>query len=413
MKRILLVNTYYRPHYGGVETTLYHIAATLRKGGYDPVVLASDRGLGPSSRLASQEEIDGVSVHRFRLPRRKWLLNILSIWDEYRGAGKLAKRLHQEAPFSAVLVRSHICGLGVLSAFDVGTPFIYLPPSAVWIQNAPTMVNRSGNFLRRSIRDLNSRIQLPLHSRFQRRLLRDSPLVWVFSEVMRDQVQASRGAAPLRVVPPGVDLVRFRPADRPLRDGLRSRQGAGSNDLIGLCLARLVPQKGLESAVGAMALLPRPSRWMLWIVGDGPEQSLLEAMAERLGVATKVKFFPPTSKPEDWYAASDLFMMTSRYEPFGQTLLEAQASGLPVAGFLRDDAAGILNANAEVIRHGETGWLVPFGERPLADLLGRLERGSWPADRRESRNARTWVESSFTWERFCGTLLAAFERNED
>jgi 1,2-diacylglycerol 3-alpha-glucosyltransferase len=409
MKRILLVNTYYRPHYGGVETTLFHIADTLRKNGYEPVVLACDRGLDPSAKLPVHEEIEGVPVFRFRLPRRKWLLNLLSLVDEYRGARKLAGRLHRESPFSAVLVRSHVCGLGALSALAASIPFLYLPPSAVWIQSAPDMVNRSGPFLRRALRDLNSRIQLPVHCRIQRRLLRESPLVWVFSEVMRTQIREARGARPLSVVPPGVDLERFRPDAGPGRDGLRRACGAGGNDLIGLCLARLVPQKGLGTAIEAMSALPRPSRWRLWIVGDGPEQGLLEAMAVRLGAAERVKFFPPTAEPEAWYAAADLFLMTSRYEPFGQTLLEAQASGLPVAGFLRDDGAGILNANAEVVRPGETGWLVPFGGKPLAELLSGLESGSWPSDRRESVNARKRVEADFTWDRFCRRLLEAFE----
>lgn len=408
MKRILLLNTYFRPHYGGVETTLYHIAVTLKKSGHDPVVVTSDRGTNGASCLAAFEVIDGIPVHRYHLPRRKWLLNTLSIADEYWRAGELARRLHKESAFHGVLARTHVAGLGALSSLE-RVPFLYLPPAVVWIQNAPALVNRSGGGLRRALRWLNTSSQLPLHAAIQRRLLRRAARVWVFSDAMRTQVGKARAEAPLRIVQPGVDLGQFRPAPENERRLLRAQRGASDGDLVALGLARLVPQKGFDAAVEALAGLPRESRWILWLVGDGPESSLLRAQAQRLGVADRVKFFPPTSEPGEWYSAADLFLMTSRYEPFGQTLLEAQASGLPVAGFLRDDAAGILNANAEVVRNGETGWLVPFGGEELGRLMRGLETGALASGREESARARAWVESRFTWERFCAELLAEFE----
>jgi glycosyltransferase involved in cell wall biosynthesis len=173
-------------------------------------------------------------------------------------------------------------------------------------------------------------------------------------------------------------------------------------------MARLVPQKSFDTAVRAIGLLPKSSRWRLWIVGDGPEKSILETEVLKQGVENKVHLFPSTSMPEKWYASADLFLMTSRYEPFGHTLLEAQSSGLQVAGFFRDDKEGILNATAEVVRQGETGWLMPFGDRSLTDLLQKLENSSWAMAPYKSVQTRRWVESTFRWDLFCRKLIDEF-----
>jgi glycosyltransferase involved in cell wall biosynthesis len=99
MRRILLVNTYYHPHYGGIETSLYYIAQTLLKMQFKPVILTSDRGVSKKAKLSCFEKLENVPVHRFSLPKRKGVINTISILTEYLSAKQAAFRLHQEEPF--------------------------------------------------------------------------------------------------------------------------------------------------------------------------------------------------------------------------------------------------------------------------------------------------------------------------
>jgi len=211
------------------------------------------------------------------------------------------------------------------------------------------------------------------------------------------------------IVQPGVDLTRFKPVDKMRRQAIRHSIGLPSKDIIGLCLARLVPQKGIDNAVIAMSKLPADSRWKLCIVGDGPEELLLRRLVEKLNLSHRVYFFPPTSEPEIFYAVADVFLMVSKYEPFGQTLLEAQATGLPVVGFIRDDKNDIFNANSEVIINGETGWLIPYGFESLSQLLISIESQFSQSELVYKINARALMESNHRWDRFCEKLIIEFK----
>ena len=128
-------------------------------------------------------------------------------------------------------------------------------------------------------------------------------------------------AACLRLIPNGVDLARFHPgAAMP-----------GDAPLIGTAAA-LRPEKNLARLLRATALLRDqgvPLR--LAIMGEGPEQARLEAQAEALGLADCTRFLGHVADPAAALRELDVFALSSDTEQMPFAVLEAMASGLPVA----------------------------------------------------------------------------------
>jgi glycosyltransferase involved in cell wall biosynthesis len=124
-----------------------------------------------------------------------------------------------------------------------------------------------------------------------------------------------------------------------------------------IALGRLVPQKNYATLIEAMALLPRTDV-RLAIYGEGPEQSALRQLAERRGVAGRIDWCGYVSDPWDAYAAARCFILSSQNEAFGNVVVEALASGLPVVS----TACG---GPTEILGAGRFGTLVPIGD-PVA-----------------------------------------------
>lgn len=93
----------------------------------------------------------------------------------------------------------------------------------------------------------------------------------------------------------------------------------------------------------------------LTFLGDGPDRAALEVQTKAAGLAENVHFAGIVPDPHTWLNRSQVLVHSAPLEPFGLVVLEAKACGVPSIGF---DQGGI----AEVIRHGEDGYLVPFND---------------------------------------------------
>ncbi|HZF78396.1 MAG TPA: glycosyltransferase family 1 protein [Rubrivivax sp.] len=210
-------------------------------------------------------------------------------------------------------------------------------------------------------------------------------------------------------VPCGVDTEQFRPGDR---WHARTRLRLPANEFIVLQLGRMVPRKGIDNVIEAMALLPPSMPVRLVVVGGSstdpdpaqtPEIARLQALAERLGVQHRVQFVGRREREQlrDWYVASDVFVTTPWYEPFGITPLEAMACGTPVIG---SAVGGIQHTVAD----GVTGYHVPPRDpAALAEKLRMLQAAPSLAAAMGRAGVQR-VSTLFTWQQVAQRLAAVY-----
>jgi glycosyltransferase involved in cell wall biosynthesis len=213
---------------------------------------------------------------------------------------------------------------------------------------------------------------------------------------------APRGT-PVSVVPYGVDLTRFEPVERPLREHV----------VIGAA-SRLSPEKGLDDLIDAFAIVHKRfgETVSLRIAGEGPERPKLEAQIARLGLGEFVQLagWLEHDKLPAFLQDLDVFVLPSTWEGFGVSAVEASAMQLPVVG---TDVHGIPDA----VRDGATGLLVPPSDPPaLAAALTRLIED--PALRtRLGASGRDYVAKQYDWqenahqmERIYESMMSARQR---
>ena len=235
----------------------------------------------------------------------------------------------------------------------------------------------------------------------------------VIAECPQDEADLIRlyGARPERLacVPCGVDSQAFRPGDKA---AARRRLGLPAHEFIVLQLGRLVPRKGIDNVIRAMAGWPDDVAARLVVVGGAtvepdeqatPEIARLRSVARAAGVDSRVHFAGRRDRDQlrDWYVAADAFVTTPWYEPFGITPLEAMACGTPVVG----SAVGGI---AHTVQHGVTGYLVPPHD-PAALRERLLELQCNPALAAALGRAGVHrVRSLFTWQRVAGQLVSVY-----
>lgn len=219
----------------------------------------------------------------------------------------------------------------------------------------------------------------PARTRIETLLMRQADRI--IAECPQDRLDMEQlyGASPARiaVTPCGFDPGELWPQDQ--REA-RSLLGLDPDRFTVLQLGRMVPRKGVDTVIQAIALLR--SRHgidaQLLVVGgdthaggrDGPEMGRLRALAVRLGILGQVRFAgqKPRAELRTWYSAADAFVTTPWYEPFGITPVEAMACARPVVG---SEVGGIKSTVVD----GGTGFLVPSRDpQAVAERLATLQR---------------------------------------
>ena len=248
----------------------------------------------------------------------------------------------------------------------------------------------------------------------ERMLYTDSNLVIATTPPQLDLLVDDYDAPPenCRMIPPGYDDNRFFPVGDGTRNALRNR--LGFNGKVVLAVGRLARNKGYDLLVqGFSVLASREPEAILHLAvgGTNPtplEQTLLselKALVAELDLEDRVCFgsFIPDELLPDYYRAADLFVLSSRYEPFGMTAIEAMASGTPTV----------------VTIHGGLHRALTFGRHALfADPLDHEDLGismmkvlRYPKLRdRMARMGAHKARSLFTWTGIAQQLIALVEK---
>ena len=154
------------------------------------------------------------------------------------------------------------------------------------------------------------------------------------------------------VIPNFVDTTRFAPG----RDASSHREKlVPKGEKVLVHISNFRQSKRAPDVVRAFAAIRREVPAVLLMVGDGPDRTRSREVAVELKVERHVRFLGQVDDVEDVLSSADLFLLASVNESFGLAALEAMSMGVPV---IATNAEGL----PELIRDGETGYLVPVGD---------------------------------------------------
>lgn len=217
------------------------------------------------------------------------------------------------------------------------------------------------------------------------------------SDAMRDDMIAMGiPGDKIETITTGVDLTRFAPRDR-----AATKAALGVTGPLVLSVGALIPLKGHDIVIDAVATLPRVS---LWIAGEGPDRKRLEAQIERLGLGDRVKLLGsvPPDRVAAALAAADAMALASEREGLANAWLEALASGTPV---VIPDVGGA----RQVVTAPAAGRIAPRTAPAFAAALAELIASPPdPADTRAVAAPFTWAANSARLHAFLSRLVERY-----
>jgi glycosyltransferase involved in cell wall biosynthesis len=336
---VCMVISSFRPRIGGAEQLTERLSAELVRRGI-AVMVITRRFHG----LARQEMVSGVLVRRLGLPNGGKV-------------GALTFILHAAWALSFRYSRSRI----------------------VHVQNpdAPLLVGLFARILlrRRLFFTVHSepealfgaggtRVAGPLRLRLAARWAEG--IIALTEQMSRELVRRGVPSQRLSVLAGGVDVATFHGPSPEARMRSRLALGIDLNVSVYLFAGRLVDVKQVDVLLRAWSLLPPSPSRLLLVVGGGPEEPRLRALAVDLRLS-HVRFEPFTDRVLDYLHAADAFVLPSKREGLSVALLEAMATGLPV---LASDLPG----NRAIVSPGRNGLLFSPGDvGGLASNLLRLD----------------------------------------
>jgi glycosyltransferase involved in cell wall biosynthesis len=217
--------------------------------------------------------------------------------------------------------------------------------------------------------------------------------------------QAVASGAPqekVNVVYEGVEIPEMPTAEQ--REKARARWGISSEQILLGCVGVLLPDKGQEWLIRALAELRSDfSSCRLLLAGDGPCRKDLETLARSLGIADAVILAGFVEDVESVYAALDVFLLPSLFEALNNSLLAAMAHGIPSVAFRQ-------GGQAEIIEDGISGLLVaPRKREELTTAIRKiLCEPSFAAE--VARAGRRRIETQFSAEAMVEGTIRIYQK---
>jgi mannosylfructose-phosphate synthase len=339
-RRILMISThgyvaaqpeFGRPDTGGQVVYVLELSKRLAQMGYRVDILSRQFDDQPAAEAIA----DNVHLHRFPcggpdfIPKEV-LAEHIPEWVDH-----VVRWIEQDDNDDIAFINSHYWDAGVagrLLADELGLPHVHTPHSlGVWkrdnMPGDPEEKERRYNFRRRIAEE--------------RRIFEDSSLVIATTPQQRELLQGDEYAIrnkKISVIPPGFDDTRFFPVSSATRQIIKRRLGLQGP--VVLALGRMARNKGYDLLIRAMRpVIERvPGARLVLAIGSSNlstderlQLSSLHTVKDELGDSDRVIFqdYIPDELLPDYYRAADVFALSSRYEPFGMTAVEAMACGTP------------------------------------------------------------------------------------
>ncbi len=348
----------------------------------------------------AEEEVDGW--HFFRTPMSPHPLSKIPALREVRLMRHTERRLDEVVrAVRPDVIHAHSPVLNALPALKVGRrhgiPVVY-EIRAFWEDAAVDHgTSREWGLRYRLTRGLETHAVRLAHHVFT-----------ICEGLQRDIVARGVSAHKVTVIPNAVDAASFRFGAAPDAE-LRSKLGLEGHTVIGF-IGSFYAYEGLDLLISAVPLmLERFPDVRLLLVGGGPQEQALKALARSLSIADRVIFVGrvPHAEVQRYYSVVDLFA----YPRHSMRLTELVTPLKPLEAMAQGQllVASDVGGHRELIRDAVTGVLFRAGSaRSLADAaMGLLEkRASWPALR---ANARNFVERERTWRGSVGRYQRVYE----
>lgn len=283
---------------------------------------------------------------------------------------------------------------------SIGSFGIYTPPDGVvWMQSVHRawieVSQRERNFQGRLKQRLN-----PFHTRvlaLEKAQLRGRHyrhVIALTEQVKRDTMRFyDVPENDITIIPNGYAPHEFNLERRQERDAVRQRFGFKPDDKVLIFVANELERKGFFPLLNAIAALQNPTLHLL-AVGRLDVAACANEIA-RLGLGERVHFTGASSDVAAFYAASDIFVLPTQYEPWGLVITEAMACGLPV---LTSRLAGA----AISVREGENGHLLK-NPRDVEEIRAKLQMLVEGVQQNPAQIAASVIE--YSWPR----LLLKYE----
>jgi mannosylfructose-phosphate synthase len=338
-QRILMISTHGyvaaepelgRPDTGGQVVYVLRLSEHLARLGYAVDIFTRRfEDQAPTERVADGVRIIRIPAGGDGLIRKEVMCEVIPEWIAN------AERFIEASRLQYSFVDSHywdagLAGLGLARRFSL--PHLHTPHSiGAWKRDTmdgdPEELDRQYNF-RRRIRD-------------ERRIYASSDLLLATSPQQHEILRSDEYAVAderIAVIPPGYDDSRFFPVSSASREALK--RDLGLEGPIVLALGRVAANKGYDLLVRAFRTVVErvpDSRLLLGVgstdptPGERAQVRELARLAASLGVGERVliRDYIPDERLADHYRAADVFALSSRYEPFGMTAVEAMACGTP------------------------------------------------------------------------------------
>lgn len=393
---IILSSNHYKPHVGGIENSLYSLSIVYKKMGYDVIIFVSDND--PNyERLKFNEVKEGIQIVRYKSYYPKIYIDyFIKPFVEIWRAERTLKKIINGNKIDLYLARNPIT---VFAGIKQGLDVKYLVPG---IAKNQLKVQLKSFF---HIRAIFNKCVNVFTSYLQKKALIKVKNVFVFSKSMSQQVKDYIGFnRKISIVNPGVDIDRFSKSFS--IDELKlfkNEIGISEETFIFILVGRLVKNKGFEYALESFSKINTKDKHLL-ILGDGPEKNNLIKLTEDLSIKNEVSFLGNiTNEIEKFYNASNCFIMSSTYEPFGQTIIEAMATGIPVISW--KSGGKIQTATSEFMKDGKNGCLVDFEINKMTDAMEDIISLGENEIKKISLNNKNLVSKSFSWEKLAKKLL--------
>ncbi len=387
--RLAVFNTQ-PPHlyFGGVERRI--METTKRLQNHTDISIYSGTKAGFKEPII----IDGVSVVPY------YSTDMLFPLDNWFFNKSLSKKA---SAIDADVYEAHaVSGYGFLRALKshgVKKPFIHTVHGVLADEYEQAKNIGYGSFRGRIANQFMRRL-----ARLEEETAQNATLIVTISRYSLQKMQEHYGVdqAKVRIVPNGVDVEKFKPAESV--KAVKEQFGLGEEPCV-LFVGSLIPRKGLPFLVeAAKEVVKKEKSTRFLIVGEGPFKNQLLNLLSVANLSANFRFLGNVK--EDTLAAlyncADVFALPSIQEGQGIVLLEAQASAKPVVAF---DVGGV----NEALQNKETGLLVKRGSsEELASALLKLLSDKALREKMGA-NGRKFVVENFTWDICAQKMLNVYQ----